>query len=82
LLHPSRIRLSARFHEFGDRLIEINDELWAEVLPVLMDIDVSIGDSEDMQEGIGAASTPVVVPITNIGMSVRSTAFILINQVK
>jgi hypothetical protein len=54
----------ARFSEFGDELIEIGDELWAQVLPALMKVDIAIG--EDMQQEIEPVST--AMPISNIGM--------------
>jgi hypothetical protein len=63
-LHPSRILLMARFSEFGDELIEIGDELWAQVLPALMKVDVAIG--EDVHQEIEPVSA--AMPISNIGM--------------
>jgi hypothetical protein len=56
----------ARFSEFGDELIEISDELWAEVLPALMKVDVAIG--EDVQQEIEPASA--AMPISNIGTQI------------
>jgi hypothetical protein len=64
LLHPSRILLLARFSEFGDHPVEISDELWAEILPALMNVDVAIG--EDVQQASGPPS--IAMPISNIGM--------------
>jgi hypothetical protein len=54
-----------RFHEFGDQSVEINDELWAEVLPVLMNVDVAIRKDEQQAEPAGIA-TPA--PIADIGI--------------
>jgi hypothetical protein len=56
----------AQFSEFGDELVEIGDELWAQILPALMKVDVAIG--EDVRQEIEPASA--AMPISNTGMQI------------
>lgn len=45
----SRISVSARFDDFGDIMVQINGDLWAEVLSSLKVVEVSI-EHEDPEE--------------------------------
>lgn len=43
-LDPSCIHISSKLQDFGDVLIELHADIWAEVLHSLMYVEVSTGD--------------------------------------
>lgn len=49
----SRIRLSAQFSDFGNQVIGINEELWADLLPSLKTVIVSVENGSG--QGVGGS---------------------------
>lgn len=43
---PRRVRLLSRFEEVGDRDVEVTEDMWAEVLPELVHVEVVL-DKDD-----------------------------------
>ena len=58
-----RVRLLSRFEEIGDRDVEVTEDMWAEVLPELVHVEVVLNKDEYGAGGIASGRATAGVPV-------------------